>query len=49
MKRVVEGYYRYHAVPGNLSVLSRFRKGCAVTGGIFCVAVVSGADPTGTI
>ncbi len=25
LKRVVEGYYRYHAVPGNLSVLSRFR------------------------
>ncbi len=26
LKRVVEGYYRYHAVPGNLSVLSRFRE-----------------------
>jgi RNA-directed DNA polymerase len=25
LKRVVEGYYRYHAVPGNLSVLGRFR------------------------
>jgi len=26
LKRVVEGYYQYHAVPGNLSVLSRFRE-----------------------
>ena len=26
LKRVVDGYYRYHAVPGNLSVLSRFRE-----------------------
>src|SRR5579872_5367542 len=26
LKRVVEGYYRYHAVPGNLAVLSRFRE-----------------------
>ncbi|MDQ6699971.1 MAG: group II intron reverse transcriptase/maturase [Acidobacteriota bacterium] len=26
LKRVVSGYYRYHAVPGNLSVLSRFRE-----------------------
>ena len=26
LKRVVEGYYRYHAVPGNLSVLCRFRE-----------------------
>ena len=26
LKRVVEGYYRYHAVPGNLSALSRFRE-----------------------
>jgi RNA-directed DNA polymerase len=25
LKRVVEGYYRYHAVPGNLVVLGRFR------------------------
>jgi len=25
LKRVVEGYYRYHAVPGNLGVLGRFR------------------------
>ena len=25
LKRVVEGYYRYHAVPGNLSVLRTFR------------------------
>ena len=25
LKRVVEGYYRYHAVPGNLQVLGRFR------------------------
>jgi len=22
----VEGYYRYHAVPGNLAVLGRFRE-----------------------
>jgi hypothetical protein len=26
LKRVVEGYYQYHAVPGNLSALSRFRE-----------------------
>ncbi len=26
LKRVVEGYYQYHAVPGNLSTLSRFRE-----------------------
>jgi RNA-directed DNA polymerase len=26
LKRVVEGYYRYHAVPGNLAVLGRFRE-----------------------
>jgi hypothetical protein len=25
LKRVVEGYYRYHAVPGNLVVLRQFR------------------------
>jgi len=25
LKRVVEGYYRYHAVPGNIMVLGRFR------------------------
>jgi RNA-directed DNA polymerase len=25
LKRVVDGYYRYHAVPGNLSALSKFR------------------------
>ena len=25
LKRVVEGYYRYHAVPGNLVVLGQFR------------------------
>jgi RNA-directed DNA polymerase len=25
LKRVVEGYYRYHAVPGNIVVLGRFR------------------------
>jgi len=26
LKLVIDGYYRYHAVPGNLSVLSRFRE-----------------------
>jgi group II intron reverse transcriptase/maturase len=26
LKLVVNGYYRYHAVPGNLSVLSKFRE-----------------------
>jgi hypothetical protein len=26
LKRVVDGYYRYHAVPGNLAVLGRFRE-----------------------
>lgn len=26
LKRVVEGYYRYHAVPGNIMVLGRFRE-----------------------
>ncbi len=26
LKRVVEGHYRYHAVPGNISMLSRFRE-----------------------
>jgi group II intron reverse transcriptase/maturase len=26
LKRVVEGYYRYHAVPGNIVVLGRFRE-----------------------
>jgi hypothetical protein len=25
LKRVVEGYYRYHAVPGNTATLGRFR------------------------
>jgi hypothetical protein len=27
LKRVVEGYYRYHAVPGNIATLSLFRRG----------------------
>ena len=31
LKRVVEGYYRYHVVPGNLSVLSRFPRTLAYT------------------
>ncbi len=26
LKRVVEGYYQYHAVPGNLNTLGRFRE-----------------------
>ena len=26
LKRVVEGYYRYHAVPGNIATLSLFRE-----------------------
>jgi hypothetical protein len=26
LKLVVNGYYRHHAVPGNLSVLTRFRE-----------------------
>ena len=26
LKRVLNGYYQYHAVPGNLTVLSRFRR-----------------------
>ena len=26
LKRVADGYYRYHAVPGNLAVLGRFRE-----------------------
>jgi hypothetical protein len=26
LKRVVEGYYRYHAVPGNTVTLGRFRQ-----------------------
>jgi group II intron reverse transcriptase/maturase len=26
LKRVVDGYYRYHAVPGNLNTLGRFRE-----------------------
>jgi RNA-directed DNA polymerase len=26
LKGVVEGYYRYHAVPGNLNTLGRFRE-----------------------
>ena len=25
LKRVVEGYYRYHAIPGNIAALARFR------------------------
>ena len=26
LKRVLNGYYQYHAVPGNLTVLKRFRR-----------------------
>jgi hypothetical protein len=26
LRRVVEGYYRYHAVPGNIATLSLFRE-----------------------
>ncbi len=33
LKRVVDGYYRYHAVPGNLVVLGRFRTVFACCGG----------------
>ena len=47
LKRVVDGYYRYHAVPGNLAVLGRFQSGFAATGGTFYVVVVSGGSRIG--
>ena len=32
LKSVLNGYYQYHAVPGNLTVLMRFRRQVAATG-----------------
>lgn len=49
LKRVVEGYYRYHAVPGNLAVLGRFRERiCRYWAANFCVVVVSDGNPIGS-
>ena len=47
LKRVVEGYYRYHAVPGNMVRSGGSENGFADTGGKFYAVVVSGGSPTG--
>ena len=47
LKRVVDGYYRYHAVPGNLAVLGRFRERVCRYCGTFYVVAVSGGSPIG--
>jgi len=44
LKRVVERYFRYHAVPGNLAVLGRFRERICATGGLFSVGAASGGN-----
>ena len=45
LKRVVEGYYRYHAVPGNTATLGRFRHRLC-TCGAPCLAVAASASTT---
>jgi group II intron reverse transcriptase/maturase len=47
LKRVVDGYYRYHAVPGTWLCSGVFESGFAGTGGTFYVVEVSGGSPTG--
>ena len=43
LKRVLEGYSRYHAVPATCLYSGVFESGSAATGDIFCVVGVSGA------
>jgi hypothetical protein len=47
LKRVVEGYYRYHAVPGNLNTWADSENGFADTGGRSCAAGANGASRIG--
>ena len=47
LKRVVEGYFRYHAVPGNLAVLGRFRERLVATGDASYVVAASVGSPIG--
>ena len=50
LKRVVEGYYQYHAVPGNLNMLCTIpRTALAVTGGMSYAAAVSGGSRIGIV
>ena len=49
LKRVVEGYYQYHAVPGNLSVLSRFQERLCRYWRHVLRGAVTGESQTGTI
>ena len=48
LKRVVDGYYRYHAVPGNLAVLSFSGIGFAFFGGHATSPEPAAASPLGT-
>ena len=44
LKRVVDGYYRYHAVPGNLASVGPFpRPALPLLAACFAVAVSGGA------
>jgi group II intron reverse transcriptase/maturase len=45
MRSVLNGYYQYHAVPGNLAVLSRFRNGWCASGTGCCASAVNGGRP----
>ena len=47
LKRVVEGYYRYHAVPGNRTRWADFENGSAAPGGMSFAAAVKGGSPIG--
>ena len=49
LKRVVEGYYQYHAVPGNCRCFRGSESGFAVTGGMCYAGAVSGESQTGSI
>jgi RecB family exonuclease len=43
LHKVVMGYYRYHAVPGNLDRLRVFGNVCAACGGWYLAVAVSAA------
>jgi len=48
LKRVVDGYYRYHAVPGTWLCSGVSESGSAVTGGTYYVVAASGGSPIGS-
>lgn len=43
LQKVVNGYYRYHAVPGNIDRLSVLGNECGACGGLLSAAVVNAA------